>query len=139
NGTSYTTGPIVASCTVVANFEINPPHHLAVGPVSNVAQGDRLGAVSVSIVDVDGRVVVEDSSSQVTLTTTACGGPVTLGQATAVNGVATFPADTSARFYTLATGKSLTASSGSLSGSATFDVVAGGELLFADGFEGCRL
>src|SRR5690606_17063165 len=32
NGTSYTTGPIVASCTVVANFEINPPHHLAVGP-----------------------------------------------------------------------------------------------------------
>ncbi len=139
NGTSYTTGPIIANCTVVANFEINPPHHLVVGTVSNVPQGDRLGAVSVSIVDVDGRVVVEDSSSQVTLTTTACGGAVTLGQATVVNGGVTFPADTSARFYTLATGKSLTASSGSLSGSATFNVVAGGELFFADGFEDCRL
>jgi len=139
SGGSYTTGAITANCSVVANFAANPPHHLAVAPVANVFQGDRLGAVTVSIVDGDGNVVTTDSTSQITLATLACGNPTTLGQATVTNGVASFPANATARFYTLGIGKALTASSGSLSGSATFDVVDGGELLFADDFETCRL
>ncbi len=139
NGNNYTTGAITAHCSVIANFAANPPHHLVVAPVANVPQGDRLGAVTVSIVDVDGNVIAPDSASQVTLTTTACGGSVTLGQATVVNGVATFPAGAGMRFYTLASGKVLTASSGSLGGSTTFDVVAGGQFLFSDSFETCRL
>ncbi len=139
SGGSYTTGAITANCSVIANFAANPSHHLVVAPVANVLQGDRLGGVTVSIVDVDGNVITTDSASQITLATTACGGPVALGQATASNGVASFPANATARFYMLAAGKMLTASSGSLSGSALFDVVAGGELLFADDFESCRL
>ena len=62
----------------------------------------------------------------------------TLEQATVSNGVASFPANATPRFYTLATGKVLSASSGSLAGSATFNVVSG-DLVFADGFESCRL
>lgn len=139
SGSNYTTGAVTADCSVIANFAANPPHHLAVAPVANVRQGDRLGSVTVSIVDADGNVITTDSTSQITLTTTACGSSVTLGQATVVAGVASFPADTSARFYTLASGKALSASSGSLSGSASFDVITGGGLIFADGFENCRL
>ncbi len=139
NGVNYTTGAITANCSVIANFAANPPHHLAVAPVASVFQGNRLGAVTVSIMDVDGNVITTDSTSQIALTATACGGSVTLGHATVSNGVASFPANATARFYTLATGNALTASSGSLSGSATFDVIAGSELLFADDFENCRL
>jgi PKD repeat protein len=127
------TGTSTQTVSVVA-----PADHLVVAAVANVAQGDRLGAVTVSIVDANGNVITGDSTSQITLATTACGGSVTLEQATVSNGVASFPANATPRFYTLATGKVLSASSGSLSGSATFDVVAG-ELVFADGFESCRL
>ena len=77
--------------------------------------------------------------SQVTLSTAACGGSIVLGQATASQGVASFPANVAKRFYTLATGKVLGAQSGNLTGSTTFDVVVGGEFLFADDFEDCRL
>ena len=139
NGSNYTTGAVTADCGVIANFAANPAHHLVVAPVANVFQGDRLGAVTVSIVDADGNVMATDSASQITLTTPACGGTVTLGQAAVTNGVASFAANATRRFYTLAIGKALTASSGSLSGGTTFDVVNGGELLFADDFEGCRL
>ena len=119
--------------TVVA-----PADHLVVATVADVSQGNRLGAVTVSIVDASGNVIAGDSTSQVTLATTACGAPVTLEQATVSNGVASFPANATPRFYTLATGKVLSASSGSLVGSATFNVVSG-DLVFADGFESCRL
>lgn len=139
SGTSYTTGAIVASCSVIANFAANPADHLVVAPVANVVQGGQLGAVTVSVVDAGGNVVTGDSASQITLKTDACGSPVTLAQATVSNGVASFPANVGVHFYTLATGKVLDASSASLTGSATFDVVGGGEYLFADGFESCRL
>lgn len=139
SGNDYTTGAIVASCSVVANFAANAADHLVVAPLANVVQGGQLGAVTVSIVDAGGNVVASDSSSQVTLSTMACGATVTLGQATAVHGVASFPAGGGAHFYTLATGRTLAAGSGNLTGSALFDVVGGGELLFADGFDSCRL
>ena len=96
-------------------------------------------AIRARIVDAGGNVVTTDSTSQVTLSTAACGGSIVLGQATASQGVASFPANVAKRFYTLATGKVLGAQSGNLTGSTTFDVVVGGEFLFADDFEDCRL
>jgi len=140
SGNLWTTGAITADCTVVANFAANPADHLVFSQTpANVLQGNRLGAVVVSIVDVDGNVISTDSSSQVTLSVTACGGPITLAQVTVSNGVASFPADATQRFYTLATGRTLSAGSGSLSGTANFDVVVNNDMVFPDGFESCRL
>ncbi|MBO9662215.1 InlB B-repeat-containing protein [Dokdonella sp.] len=132
---------VTASISVTASFAINPPHHLAfVQQPANVPQGERLGQVQVAIVDVDGSVVATDSTSQVTLTITACSAPIPLGQATVSNGVATFAPAVSQRFYTLTSGRTLSAVSGALSGtSAAFDVVANSGFVFADGLETCRL
>jgi hypothetical protein len=140
SGNDYVTAQVTANCSVVASFERNPPHHLAfVTPVADVFQGDRLGALQVAIVDVEGNVIPTDSTSQITLSTDACGGTVELAQATVENGVASFPAGATKRFYTLASGKALTAGSGSFGGSTTFNVVSGGGLVFANDFDGCRL
>jgi hypothetical protein len=138
---TYTTGAITANCTVAVTFAPNPPDHLMfVQQPANVPQGDRLGAVQVAIVDALGNTITTDSTSQVSLATSACGGPTALEQATVSNGIATFPANATPRFYTLASGKTLVATSGSLSGaSAAFNVVVSGTFLFADGFETCRL
>jgi len=132
---------VTANLSVTASFAPNPPHHLQfVQQPANVPQGERLGPVQVAIVDVDGNVIATDSTSQIALSTMACGVPVALGQATASNGVATFAPAVSQRFYTLAAGKTLSAASGALSGtSAAFDVVVNGGFVFADGFETCRL
>ncbi len=138
--TTWTSGSITQACTVTATFAINPPDHLMfVTQPADVFQGDRLGALQVAIVDVNGNVIATDSSSQVMLSTSACGGSVTLGQATVSNGIASFGANASKRFYTLASSKQLSAASGSYSGAATVNVVTGGELLFADDFDSCRL
>ncbi len=140
SGNVWTTGAITANCTVVANFAANPADHLVFTQApANVLQGNRLGAVVVSIVDVDGNVISTDSSSQVTLSVTACGGPIALAQVTASNGVASFPADATQRFYTLTTGRTLSAGSGSVGGTASFDVVVNSDMVFPDGFESCRL
>ena len=138
---TYTTGAITANCTVAVTFAPNPPDHLMfVQQPANVGQGDRLGTVQVAIVDALGNTITTDSTSQISLATSACGGPIALEQATVSNGVATFPANATPRFYTLASGKTLAATSGSLSGaSAAFNVVVSGTFLFADGFETCRL
>ncbi|MEO7326439.1 MAG: carboxypeptidase-like regulatory domain-containing protein [Dokdonella sp.] len=140
SGTTYVTGPIVGACSVIASFAPNPPDHLAfVAPPADVFRGDRLGGVQVAIVDDQGNVITTDSSSQITLSTAACGGSVTLEQATVSNGIATFAAGATPRFYTLANGKQMAATSGSYNANATFNVITGGELLFADDFEICRL
>ncbi|MGN6518999.1 MAG: PKD domain-containing protein [Dokdonella sp.] len=139
NGGNYTTGAISANCTVIANFAPDVADHLAFDPVADVMQGAGLGPVTVSIVDAGGNTMTSDSTSEVTLSTSACGGTVVLGRATVNQGVASFPASVAQRFYTLASAKVLSADSGNLAGSATFDVVAGGEYLFADDFEVCRL
>ena len=66
---------------------------------------------------------------------------VVLGQATVSNGVASFPANASQRFYTLSASRTIGAASGALSGtSATFSVTnTGSQLVFADDFDLCRL
>ncbi|MGN6518185.1 MAG: InlB B-repeat-containing protein, partial [Dokdonella sp.] len=141
-GTSYTTGAVVADCTVVVSFAANPAHHIKfVQQPADVPRGERLGAVQVAIVDASDNVITTDSTSQITLATAACGASATLAQATVSNGIASFPANATQRFYTLATGKTLSASSGALAGtSATFNVTsAGSVLVFADGFDLCRL
>uniref|UniRef100_UPI002608FC61 InlB B-repeat-containing protein n=1 Tax=Dokdonella sp. TaxID=2291710 RepID=UPI002608FC61 len=139
-GSTYTTAAVTAACTISVTFARNPPHHLAfLTPLADVGRGNRLGAAQVAIVDEQGAVIATDSTSQITLTTQACGASVTLGQATVSNGVATFPAGTSGRFFTLANGRTITAGSGSLGGSATVNVVANADLAFADDFELCRL
>jgi len=140
-GNVFTTSAVNADCTVIASFAANPPDHLAfLQQPADVPQGNRLGQVQVAIVDANGATIATDSTSQVTLSTSACGGTVTLGQATASNGIATFAADASQRFYTLATGKTLSAASGSLAGtSAAFGVVTNSGFIYSDAFELCRL
>ena len=137
----FTTNAINADCTVIASFAPNPPDHLSfLQQPANVPQGNRLGQVQVAIVDANGAVITTDSTSQVTLSTGACGGSVTLGQVTVSNGIATFAADASQRFYMLATGKTLSAASGSLAGtSAAFAVVTNSGFVYSDAFELCRL
>ncbi len=107
---------------------------------ANVLSGNALGTVTVTEEDSAGDVIVGDNSNIVAFTTTACGGPVTLGSVTLVNGVATLNA--APRFYTVTTGSTISASIGSLSlnaQSTTFDVLVNAGIVFADGFEGCRL
>jgi hypothetical protein len=108
---------------------------------SDVLQGTPLGSVSVEILDGGGNRVTSDSTTVVTISVTACSGSVVLGSATASNGLATFPAPASTfDFYTVANGLQLQASGGSLTAamSQNFNVTANSDLLFADGFEGCR-
>jgi hypothetical protein len=140
-GTTYTTGAITANCTVSVTFAPNPPDHLMfVQQPANVPQGDRLGAVQVAIVDAFGNTITTDSTSQISLATLACGGSIALEQATVSNGVAVFPANATPRFYTLGSGKTLTATSGALTGTSTsFGVVVSSGFVFADGLETCRL
>ena len=138
---TYSTGPITGNCSVAVIFAPNPPDHLMfVQPPTDVPQGDRLGAVQVAIVDAFGNTITTDSTSRISIATLACGGSTVLGQATVVNGVAAFPANAGQRFYTLASGKTLSATSGTLTGtSPTFGVVSSGGFVFADAFETCRL
>jgi hypothetical protein len=141
-GTSYSTGPVTADCTVVASFAANPPDHIKfLQQPANVPRGDRLGAVQVAIVDAFDNVITTDSTSQVTLATTACGGSIALEQATVSSGIASFPANATRRFYTLTSSRTLSATSAALSGtSGVFGVaLAGSELVFADDFDLCRL
>jgi hypothetical protein len=141
-GASYTTGPVTANCTVVASFAANPPDHIKfLQQPADVPRGNRLGTVQVAIVDALDNVITTDSTSQVTLATTACGGSIALEQATVSGGIASFPANATQRFYTLTSGRTLSATSAALSGtSGAFNVsTAGSELTFADDFDLCRL
>jgi hypothetical protein len=106
---------------------------------ANVTSGSTLGSVAVTEEDLFGNVITTDSASSVDFTVAACGGPVDLGNVTLSNGVGILAAS-SQRFYTLATGLTVTATSGSFTANSnTFDVVANPGLMFSDGFESCRL
>jgi len=83
---------------------------------------------------------IDDNASVVDFTLTACGGPVALGSATMVHGVATL--NPTLHFYTVTDPSTLqvTAKTLTLTGSSDgFVVQSSGDLVFADGFEGCRL
>jgi hypothetical protein len=99
----------------------------------NVVQGGR-ETVQVAIEDAGNNVVTSDNSTVIALTAPVCGG-VTIGTATVANGVATFDL----QFYTQAT-LNLTASSTSATSATSFQfsVTPNPDLVFADGFEGCR-
>jgi len=83
---------------------------------------------------------IDDNASLVDFTITACGGPISLGSASMVHGVATL--DTTLRFYTVTDPSTLQVTANTLALSASSDgfvVQANGDLVFADGFEDCRL
>jgi hypothetical protein len=108
---------------------------------SDVTQGGVVGTIAVTELDAGSNVVTSDSSTNVDFTVSACGGAVSVGQATMNNGVATLSTN-SQRFYTVASGLQISASDASLSlaaGSDPFAVLANSDLLFSDGFDGCRL
>jgi len=104
---------------------------------TNVGQGTTLGTVVVTEQDSFGNVI--DDNSNVDFTIAACGGPVAIGSVVMVNGVATL--NSSAVFYTLATHTIGATNTNNLATgtSASFDVIANGDFVFADGFEGCHL
>ncbi len=134
-GNTFTTAAVTANCTVIANFALNVL--VFTTQPSNVTRGQKLGTVVVTEQDGSGNTVLDNSSS-VTFTITACGGPITLGSITMVNGVATLASNQ--RFYTIASGLQINAGTGMLNGtSQTFNVLADANYVFADGYEGCRL
>jgi hypothetical protein len=104
---------------------------------ADVAQGAALGTIAVTEEDGSGNVIA-DNTTVVDFTVAACGGTVDLGTATMVNGVATL--DVATIFYTPASNLQIQASAGALGvSSGTFNVTADADIIFADGFEGCRL
>lgn len=103
---------------------------------SNIVQGDALGVVVVAAKDSSGYPV--PISATVDFTIAACGGSFNLGSAGMTNGVASF--DSGQRFYTVVSGQTILASTGSLTGtSSSFDIAVNSDLVFSDGFETCRL
>jgi len=133
-GNTFTTNAVTADCTVIASFALNVL--VFTTQPADVGRGNLLNTVVVTEQDGSGNTISDNAT--VTFTITACGGPLTLGSVAMVNGVATLNANP--RFYTMATGLSIGASTSSLSGtSANFNVVTAPDFLFADGFDGCRL
>ncbi|HSE11602.1 MAG TPA: hypothetical protein VLB69_03115 [Rudaea sp.] len=104
----------------------------------NVPAGDALATIAVTEKDPLGATI--DDSASVDFTITACGGPVSLGSANMVHGVATLTP--TLRLYTVTDPSTLKVHASTLALAAdsdTFVVKANADLAFADGFEGCRL
>jgi hypothetical protein len=108
---------------------------------ADVQQGMPLGSVSVEIDDGSGNRITSDNSTVVSLSISVCNGSVAVGSQTVSSGLATFPPPASPfDFYTVATGLQLQASGTGLMAatSQSFNVIANSDVVFADGFEGCR-
>ena len=104
-----------------------------------VVAGDTLATIAVTEKDPLG-ATIDDNSSNVDFTVAACGGTVAIGSATMVNGVAVL--STPVRFYNVTdpTTLQVTATAPGLTATSSgFTVQANSEIVFADGFEGCRL
>jgi len=135
-GNSFTTGAVTADCSVVANFAVNPPELVFTVQPGSLTQGDMLGSVQVTEKDSITGAVIADNAS-VDFTTVACSGSLDLGSVQMTNGVATL--NSTQRFYVVASGKTVSATSGSLNTTSTaFNISANAGLLFSNGFEGCR-
>jgi hypothetical protein len=105
---------------------------------ADVTAGNALGSVAVTEYDASNNVV-PDNSTSVDFAIAACAGTIHLGSAPMVNGVATL--NPVQRFYTVASGLSVTANDAAASltqSSAAFAVIANSDLVFSDGYEGCR-
>jgi hypothetical protein len=105
----------------------------------DVAQGSTLNTIAVTKQDVYGNVYGSDTD-QIDFSVASCGG-VALGSVDLSGGVATLSSNPP-RFYTAAAGLQVTATdtSSAISGlSQTFGVISNIDLLYSDGFDGCRL
>jgi len=88
-------------------------------------------------------VITSDNTTQVTLTVQdSCGDPNTIGTVTVINGVATF-STTGPKFYTVAAGLDISAApeagNDTAIANSNVNVVTNTDILFADGYEDCRL
>jgi hypothetical protein len=122
---------IVAGVATQLVFTIQP---------ADVMQGDAIATIAVTEEDAGGNVVADNATST-DFSVPACGGNVDLGSAVMVNGVATLSGSTQ-RFYVLAGSLQITAADAALSiggQSQAFGVIANPDLVFNDGFDGCRL
>jgi hypothetical protein len=117
-------------------------NHLAFVPQqqNDILGGNRLNGVTVQIQDAGNAVVTGDNSTQVTLSVSACGAPVLFGPVTVTAGIADFTG-VGLRFYTIASNLTLNAvaTGYTTATSGSFNVLANADLVFADGFDGCRL
>ena len=134
-----------ASTPVLHTVNAPTALHLAFGvqPPARVLRGTKFNGVTVQVRDISNAVVTSDNSTQITLAVPACSGTTLalIGPVTVVNGIATFT-NLPPHFYTLATGLQAGAQSNPAytpDTSTAFDVVANSDLLFASGFESCRL
>jgi hypothetical protein len=122
---------------VQQSFTVVPPTFVFTTEPADVTQGTALGTIVITEEDGGGNTIA-DNTTVVDFTIAACGGTVDLGSVTMVNGVATL--NSTQVFYTVATGLQIQATAGAATvNSTTFDVTANSDILFADGFDGCRL
>jgi hypothetical protein len=135
-GNTFTTAPVTADCSVIANFAANPPVLVFTIQPANLGQGDMLGTVQVTERDSITGNTISDSAS-VDFTIVGCGGMIDLGSVPMSNGVATL--NSTQRFYTAATGLTISAATSSLSKASSAFNVAAGNVVFSNGFEACRL
>ena len=119
-------------------------NHLVFNPTppADVLQGTQfVGTVEVQ--NGANAVITSDNTTQVTLTVQdSCGNPNTIGPVTVVNGVATFSA-IGPLFYTVSAGLDISAApeagNDTALANSSVNVVVNTDIVFADGFEDCRL
>ena len=131
------------SATESHTVTIPAGNHLVFVPPSpsDVLRGNQLNGVTVQIQDATNAVVTTDNSTQVTLSVTACGAPVLFGPVTVTAGIADFTG-IGPRFYTVTSTPLLLnadAAGYTTATSGSFNVLANADIVFADGFDGCRL
>jgi len=131
-----------STADVLHNVNLPTGNHLLFGTQpTNILVGNKLGTVTVQVRNAANVLQLGDNTTTITLSITACGVPVLFGPVTVSAGVATFT--NVGRFYTAATGLTLTANSNPADTPATsnpFNVTApNAQLLFSNGFESCRL
>jgi hypothetical protein len=131
---TFTTSAISANCTVTANFALNVL--VFTTQPANVSRGQALGTIVVTEQDGNGNTI-SDNATVDFFVINVCGASLDLGSVSMVNGVATM--NSSQRFYTLVSGRTIGATGGGLNAtSAGFNVVSGSDYVFADGYEACR-
>jgi len=119
-------------------------NHLVFNPTPppDVTQGEAVNGVIVQLLDGANNVITSNSTTQVTLTVDdSCGNTgIVIGTLTLASGQADFTG-LGPKFYTVATGLSINATPDDSSSPANgnINVAANADIVFADGFEECRL
>jgi hypothetical protein len=128
-----------------ANHDVTG-NHLVFNPAPppDVLQGEQVNGVVVEVQDGGNNVITSDNTTMVTISVNdTCGNDNVIATATVVNGVATFTG-VGPKFYTATSGLgdlaiSATSDNGTSAVNDNFDVTANVDIVFADGFEDCRL